>query len=133
MLNSQKANISLLFLDSQLNECSDQAQRPTGKVSEHDFASAFDTSQGGISTRARYGDLYWLSNPKDFHESCRRCHNFIDHFVRLALSKQLEKTHQEKTNGKYVSFYFVVCKTRPLQGYLRRLDVKFEREFQFVG
>ena len=37
--------------------------------------------------------------PKGFKESCKVCHEFIDHFVRLALSKDLRAKELEK--GKY--------------------------------
>lgn len=69
-----------------------------------DFATAFDQGQMTLATRARFAHLYWLVNPKDFKNACRVCHTFIDHFVRLALSKDSREKELEKgiAGGKYV-------------------------------
>ncbi|KAI0998873.1 Cytochrome P450 monooxygenase [Podosphaera aphanis] len=72
---------------------------------EIDFAGAFDTAQMALASRARLADRYWLLSPKGFKESCKACHNFIDHFVRLALSPERREkyTEEERTGtGKYV-------------------------------
>jgi hypothetical protein len=68
-----------------------------------------------LATRSRFADKYWLSNPKGFKEACKACHDFIDHFVRLALSKNLQEKELEKgTNGKekYVFLDALVKQTR---------------------
>ncbi|KAI9052520.1 hypothetical protein LZ554_003864 [Drepanopeziza brunnea f. sp. 'monogermtubi'] len=75
-----------------------------------DFAEAFDRSQAALATRARFGDKYYLYNPKGFKEACKTCHDFIDHFVRLALSKDLGETDFGK--GKYVFLEQLVRQTR---------------------
>lgn len=64
-----------------------------------DFASAFDKGQMSLATRARFAEMYWVVNTKEFRDSCKLCHEFIDRFVRLALSKELG----EKELGKGVS------------------------------
>jgi hypothetical protein len=55
------------------------------------FASAFDKTQMGLATRGRFGGLYWIVDNKSFRDSCKVCHEFIDHFVRLALLKGARK------------------------------------------
>ncbi|KAE8449932.1 hypothetical protein EG329_007071 [Mollisiaceae sp. DMI_Dod_QoI] len=71
-----------------------------------DFATAFDRGQMTLATRARFAHMYWLFNPKGFKEACKACHDFIDHFVRLALSKELREKELEKgvvgAKDKYV-------------------------------
>ena len=64
-----------------------------------DFASAFDKSQMGLATRGRFGGMYWIVDNKAFRDSCKICHEFIDHFVQLALSKRA----QEKDVGIDIS------------------------------
>jgi hypothetical protein len=81
-----------------------------------DFASAFDQGQMALATRARFASRYWLVWPKGFKESCKVCHEFIDHFVRLALSKELREKELEKgkagTKEKYVFLEALAAETR---------------------
>lgn len=81
-----------------------------------DFASAFDKGQMGLATRARFMDKYWLSNSKEFRDSCKICHEFIDHFVRLALSKDLREKELEKgdtgAKEKYIFLEALASQTR---------------------
>ncbi|KUJ10601.1 cytochrome P450 [Mollisia scopiformis] len=78
-----------------------------------DFASAFDKGQMAIATRARFGNLYWLVNPKGFKEACKACHDFIDHFVRLALSQDLREKELEKGGkDKYVFLEALAAETQ---------------------
>lgn len=65
-----------------------------------DFASSFDAAQMGLATRGRFGDKYYLYSPKGFKDACNVCHDFIDHFVRLALSKELREKELEKGQSK---------------------------------
>lgn len=66
-----------------------------------DFATSFDVSQMALATRGRFADKYWLVNPKGFRSACRDCHKFIDHYVQLALSKDIrEKELEEGGEGK---------------------------------
>jgi cytochrome P450 len=60
------------------------------------FATAFDQSQMALATRSRLQTLYNLYNPLSFRQNCKECHDFIDHFVRLALRKDLREKELEK-------------------------------------
>lgn len=84
------------------------------KKDDHDFAFAFDKAQNGLAFRARFADKYWVANPKGFKEACAACHEFIDHFVRLALSKDLREKELEKGTGKekYVFLEALALHTR---------------------
>ena len=81
-----------------------------------DFASAFDNGQMALAHRARFMDKYWLVSPKGFKESCTICHDFIDHFVRLALSKDLREKELEKgvpgAKEKYIFLEALAAETR---------------------
>lgn len=79
-----------------------------------DFATAFDQGQMTLATRARFAHLYWLVNPKDFKQACKVCHTFIDHFVRLALSKDIREKELEKgiPGGKYVFLEALAAETQ---------------------
>lgn len=80
---------------------------------EVDFAFAFDKGQMALATRARFADLYWIMKPKGFKKACDSCHAFIDHFVRLALSKDLnEKEVGPNGKEKYVFLDALVAQTR---------------------
>lgn len=73
-----------------------------------DFASAFDKGQMCLATRARFMNMYWLINTKEFRDSCRACHEFIDRFVRLALSKELrEKELENGVTGAKEKYIFL--------------------------
>jgi cytochrome P450 len=91
-------------VDSQLTSLPDYtSSRAPMAVSETEFANSFDKAQGTIATAARLGEAYWLVYDKTFKEHCKRCHDFIDHYVELALSK--EKGISQKTSSgkdKYV-------------------------------
>lgn len=84
-------------------------ENPNPSVNDESvFARAFDIGQMGLATRARFGDKYWLYTSKAFRKSCKECHDFIDHFVRLALSKELrEKVLEEGDSGKKEKYIFL--------------------------
>ncbi|PMD14093.1 cytochrome P450 52A12 [Hyaloscypha hepaticicola] len=87
-------------VDSQLHLLpGHQSDKSVNGLHSSDFAAAFDQGQMALATRARFASRYWLVWPKGFKESCRICHEFIDHFVRLALSKELREKELEK--GKF--------------------------------
>ncbi|KFX88634.1 hypothetical protein V495_06553 [Pseudogymnoascus sp. VKM F-4514 (FW-929)] len=76
------------------------------------FATAFDKGQSVLATRARLQGMYWLYSPKDFKKSCTDCHAFIDHFVRLALSKDLPSAAEkaapaDSEKGKKEKYVFL--------------------------
>ncbi|CAL3971722.1 unnamed protein product [Diplocarpon coronariae] len=85
----------------------------SGGLLSADFASAFDKGQAALATRGRFGDLYYLCRPKGFQEACRTCHGFIDHFVRLALSKDLgEEGLAKGPKEKYVFLEALASQTQ---------------------
>lgn len=87
-------------VDSQLHLLpGNQNENSINGLHSSDFASAFDQGQMALATRARFASRYWLVWPRGFKESCKICHEFIDHFVRLALSKEHREKELEK--GKY--------------------------------
>jgi hypothetical protein len=71
-----------------------------------------------LATRARFANRYWMVWPKGFKESCKICHDFIDHFVRLALSKELREKELERGKSerkeKYVFLEALAAETRKL-------------------
>lgn len=65
------------------------------------FAWSFDFAQKVLATRARLQELYWLYSPKSFAQANKECHDFINHFVRLALSPEYrEKGLERGQSGK---------------------------------
>lgn len=82
---------------------------------ESKFAYAFDKGQAILATRSRLQTFYFLYNPAVFRQCCQDCHEFIDQFVRLALSKdQREKELEKGTDGKqkYVFLEALAQQTR---------------------
>lgn len=62
------------------------------------FGDAFNAGNDALAARSRLGDLFWLYNPPSFRKNCRICHDFIDEYVRIALSKPIHEA--EKVSGK---------------------------------
>lgn len=81
-----------------------------------DFASAFDKGQMALAMRARFAEMYWVVNTKTFRDSCKLCHQFIDHFVRLALSKRLQKKDLgNRVSGTKEKYVFIEALARETQ------------------
>ena len=80
------------------------------------FATSFDRGQAGLAHRARFANYYWLSSSKEFRDSCKGCHQFIDRFVRLALSKELREKELEKgvagAKDKYIFLEALAAQTQ---------------------
>jgi len=93
-LFGESVDSQLFFVDQK------NAKTTSDGVNSIDFATAFDRGQMVLASRARFANRYWLVNPKDFKESCKLCHDFIDHFVRLALSKDQREKDLEKGGAK---------------------------------
>lgn len=93
-----------------------QNEKSVGGLHSSDFAAAFDAGQMALATRARFARRYWLIWPKGFKESCTVCHEFIDHFVRLALSKELREKELEKGKSwgkeKYIFLEALAAETQ---------------------
>lgn len=75
--------------------------------SEARFAAAFDSGQMVLATRSRFMDSWWLYDSKAFRDSCKIVHEFVDHFVKLALSKDLRKAELEKGSGSKEQYIFL--------------------------
>ena len=75
--------------------------------SEARFAAAFDAGQMALATRSRFMDSWWLYDSKEFRDSCKIVHEFVDHFVELALSKDLRKEELEKGSGSKEQYVFL--------------------------
>ena len=79
--------------DSQIAQLPEnKASRIEGNATvreESTFAPAFDASQLALATRARLADKYWIHNSAAFRSSNKICHDFIDHYVQLALKDNL--------------------------------------------
>ncbi|KZF26941.1 cytochrome P450 [Xylona heveae TC161] len=75
--------------------------------SEAKFAKALDDGQRALATRARFMDRWWLYDSMEFRGACKIVHEFVDHFVRLALSKDLRKKDLEKGSGGKEQYIFL--------------------------
>jgi cytochrome P450 len=103
--------------DSQLAELPENKSKRKGKATSRDeimFANAFDTSQKALATRLRFADKYWVYNTAEFRSANKICHDFIDHYVTIALrGKPTGK--KEQTPGvkeKYVFLEQLAKETR---------------------
>ena len=86
-------------VDSQLNELPGHEASDASRDSKL-FASAFDLGQSYLATRSRLQTAYWLLNPSKFQKACTQTHDFVDRFVRLALSQDLREKELERGDGK---------------------------------
>ncbi|KAJ4290904.1 hypothetical protein N0V90_010100 [Kalmusia sp. IMI 367209] len=83
-------------VDSQLADLPGYTyQNPIAK----DFPFHFDRAQTAIAQGIRLQDMYKLAHTKQMKDDCRVCHNFIDHYVRKALSKS-KTSSQVTSSGK---------------------------------
>ncbi|TVY43863.1 Cytochrome P450, partial [Lachnellula occidentalis] len=78
------------------------------------FATAFDESQNTLATRARFDRFHWVFSPNSFKKNCKICHDFIDHFVHLALAKVPGEKQQRSADAaeKYVFLDALATQTR---------------------
>ncbi|KAF9889055.1 hypothetical protein FE257_008032 [Aspergillus nanangensis] len=73
-----------------------------GKSVPNDFSVQFDKAQWYIARRAGFG-LHWILDGQDFRRSCRQVHNFLDHYVELALHDVSGATTADQdSSDKYV-------------------------------
>lgn len=105
-------------VDSQILNLPENASKGSSGSSATDesvFATSFDKSQAYTASRARLLDFYWLYSPKDYKESNKRVHQFVDYFVQKALKgdfhkeKELEEGHDK---DRYVFLEQLVSETR---------------------
>jgi cytochrome P450 len=103
-------------VDCQLNALPSSNQFTVDQgAEENKFAYAFDKGQAVLATRARLQTFYSLYHPAVFRQCCKDCHEFIDQFVRLALSKDKREKELEKGTGgkeKYVFLEALAQQTR---------------------
>lgn len=70
-----------------------------GKLS---FGDAFNASQHYLIARSRMHGLSWLINPKKFRDANKICHQFIDHFVDLALHPEKNPKKTDSGRERYI-------------------------------
>jgi len=101
-------------VDSQLAVLPDYvSSKAPMAVNEGDFAVSFDKAQNTIARAARVRAGSWIIFDKTFREHCKLCHDFIDHYVQLALAKEKVSSLQ-LANGKnkYIFLDALVESTR---------------------
>ncbi|KAJ9659639.1 hypothetical protein H2198_003053 [Neophaeococcomyces mojaviensis] len=64
-----------------------------------EVARAFDRATHMLGKRARFAELYFIYNPKQFRDDCKLVHKFADYYVHRALAKDLS-TELEKGDAK---------------------------------
>ncbi|KAK5138660.1 hypothetical protein LTR04_004310, partial [Oleoguttula sp. CCFEE 6159] len=108
--------------DSQLINLPENSAAEKGNSNKDEavFAYAFDKSQRYLARRFRFGENYWLINPQDFKDSNKLVHDFVDHFVQLALNRDLKKEKTAEEGGakkkKYIFLDALAAQTRdPLE------------------
>lgn len=112
-------------VNAQLNELAEERGLASRKVAsssssldEAAFARAFDLAQHFLSRRGRFQHYYWLVTSKEFRAACRYVHDFVDHFVRLALTKRQrkEKEFDKGERERYVFLNALAAETQdPIQ------------------
>ena len=70
------------------------------------FAPAFDGGTHALGNRSRFGDMYWLHNPKSFQDDCKTVHEFADYYVNLALNPH-QRTEKDIESGKKEKYIFL--------------------------
>ncbi|EMD00115.1 hypothetical protein BAUCODRAFT_63612 [Baudoinia panamericana UAMH 10762] len=95
-------------VDSQIAE--------SGANSEKDelaFSKNFDSAQLHMAKSFRFGDLYWLHNPKEFKQNNKVVNEFVAHYVNLALQHSTqEKKAEERARDRYVFLEALTEQTR---------------------
>ncbi|RDW67901.1 putative cytochrome P450 52A12 [Coleophoma cylindrospora] len=71
------------------------------------FAVAFDRGQKSLATRARFEELYWLAKNQALKRDSKIVHDYLDHFVRLALSRNKEKLFENGSSGPKEKYVFL--------------------------
>lgn len=66
------------------------------------FGDAFNTSQHYLVVRGRMRGFHWLINPKKFRDANKVCHEFIDHFVDLALHPEKKQRKADPNQRRYI-------------------------------
>ena len=76
------------------------------------FVAAFESSQDMIAKAFRLNDWYSLGMTKEYYESSKVCHRFIDRIVQNALNEEKEKHLEAGEKEKYVFLEKLITETR---------------------
>jgi cytochrome P450 len=74
-----------------------------------DFAKEFDLSQRLVARASRFGDLWWLGHTKELRDSAKLVHEYVDHYVQLALEQPAEK---QDIDERYIFLRALAQETR---------------------
>ncbi|KAI9820843.1 MAG: hypothetical protein M1832_003476 [Thelocarpon impressellum] len=101
-------------VDSQLYELPGHTTATAASRSAKAFARAFDVGQKWLATRSRFQGFYFLVRDRRFAAACKESQDFVDYFVRRALSKELREKEPEKAGekDKYVFLEALAAQTR---------------------
>ena len=91
-------------VDSQIKESN---LFPDEKKPEINFAKHFDSAMMHLAKRFRFGDNYWLHNPKEFKDDNEVINQFIKHYVDLALKKSTQEKKAEEGRGNKEKYVFL--------------------------
>lgn len=105
-LFGESANSQLRQLPSGSSPQLEKSQNP---VSEQEFSAAWDAAQQGLMDRFQCFEAYWMLNPPSFRKACKTCHQFVDHYVDLALKKTPAEL---EAGGKYTFLTNLVQQTQ---------------------
>ncbi|KAG0649099.1 Cytochrome P450 [Hyphodiscus hymeniophilus] len=85
----------------------------SGSEEDTAFVNAFEKSQDLISRAFRLNDFYSLGLTKDFTETCKICHNYINRYVRKALDQEKkEKSLETGEKEKYIFLNGLAAQTQ---------------------
>lgn len=81
-------------------------------IPETDFAYAFENSKRAIAEAFAFGQtFYWLRYGKEFRRHVKICHDFIDHFVRGALTNEKPSAGMTASGKKKFVFLDAVAES----------------------
>lgn len=90
-----------LFGESAGSQLSDAGLLAADEKNTVNFPLHFDRALLHLAKRFRFGDLYWLHNPKEFKDDNKAVNKFISYYVDLALKKSpAEKKAEEGRHGR---------------------------------
>ena len=80
------------------------------------FADAFDYAQDILFRRTLAHSYYWLINPKEFEDSIRVVHKFVEYYVDKAIEYRRQtgstKTGEEKVGQDYCFLHALAAETQ---------------------
>ena len=97
-----------LFGESAESQLKEANMSPTSGTQKPDFATHFDRALLHLAKRFRFGDQYWLHNPKEFRDDNKVVNDFVAHYVDLALKRTTaEKKAEEGRSGNKPKYVFL--------------------------